>query len=335
MNDGERLQRYAQLAVEVGANLQPGQLLLVQAYPRAGGAGAGGRRRRLQGGCPLRRRQLRRPARAPLADRERARGDALLVAALAGRSPRVRARSRRPPRSPSPAIPSRACSPTSIPARVAASRQRELMEASLQPARRGARRLDADRRPDRGLGPGDLRRARRRAPLAGDRAHGQAGRARPGRRLAASTSPGSRSGPSCSTSAASTGSSSAARAPTSAIGLLPDSNWHAAEGETIFGQRYVPNIPTEEVFATPDRLRAEGHVRSTKPLSLDGTIARDLELRLRGRAHRQGLGLERPGGGRGADPHRRERLPPGRGLDRRPHLARRRPGHDLREHALR
>ncbi|MGD0165839.1 MAG: aminopeptidase [Gaiellaceae bacterium] len=63
------------------------------------------------------------------------------------------------------------------------------------------------------------------------------------------------------------------------VGLLPDSYWHAAEGETVFGQKYVPNLPTEEVFATPDRLRAEGVVRSTRPLSLDGTIARDLELR--------------------------------------------------------
>ena len=66
------------------------------------------------------------------------------------------------------------------------------------------------------------------------------------------------------------------------VGLLPDSHWHAAEGETIFGQKYVPNLPTEEVFATPDRLRAEGVVRSTRPLSLDGAIARDLELRIEG-----------------------------------------------------
>jgi aminopeptidase len=64
------------------------------------------------------------------------------------------------------------------------------------------------------------------------------------------------------------------------IGLLPDSHWHAADGETVFGQKFVPNIPTEEIFATPDRLRAEGVVRSTRPLSVEGTIARDLELRL-------------------------------------------------------
>jgi aminopeptidase len=66
------------------------------------------------------------------------------------------------------------------------------------------------------------------------------------------------------------------------VGLLPDSNWLAASSETVWGQKFVPNLPTEEVFATPDRLRAEGVVRSTRPLSLDGTIARDLELRFEG-----------------------------------------------------
>jgi len=66
------------------------------------------------------------------------------------------------------------------------------------------------------------------------------------------------------------------------VGLLPDSYWHAAESETVWGQKFVPNLPTEEVFATPDRLRAEGVVRSTRPLALEGTIARDLELRFEG-----------------------------------------------------
>jgi len=42
----------------------------------------------------------------------------------------------------------------------------------------------------------------------------------------------------------------------------------------------VPNMPTEEVFTTPDRRRAEGTVRSTRPLQLGGTVVRDLEFRL-------------------------------------------------------
>jgi aminopeptidase len=64
------------------------------------------------------------------------------------------------------------------------------------------------------------------------------------------------------------------------VGLLPDSHWESASGETVFGQSHVPNLPTEEVFATPDRRRAEGVVRSTQPLAIDGTIVNDLELRI-------------------------------------------------------
>jgi aminopeptidase len=63
------------------------------------------------------------------------------------------------------------------------------------------------------------------------------------------------------------------------IGLLPQSRWVAAGAETNQGQFYVPNLPTEEVFTTPDRRRTEGRVRSTRPLVLiSGTIVRDLEM---------------------------------------------------------
>jgi aminopeptidase len=65
------------------------------------------------------------------------------------------------------------------------------------------------------------------------------------------------------------------------IGLLPGSLWESAEAETAWGLRHVPNLPTEEVFTTPDRRRAEGVVRATRPLGLPGTIVRDLELRFR------------------------------------------------------
>jgi aminopeptidase len=40
-----------------------------------------------------------------------------------------------------------------------------------------------------------------------------------------------------------------------------------------------PNIPTEEVFTTPHALRVEGHVRSTKPLSYQGTLIDDIAVR--------------------------------------------------------
>jgi aminopeptidase len=63
------------------------------------------------------------------------------------------------------------------------------------------------------------------------------------------------------------------------IGLLPESRWLGGGMETVAGISHVPNLPTEEVFTTPDRQRADGIVRSTRPLGLGGTIVRDLEMR--------------------------------------------------------
>jgi aminopeptidase len=67
------------------------------------------------------------------------------------------------------------------------------------------------------------------------------------------------------------------------IGLLPSSSWRAARFETVDGIEHMPNLPTEEVFTTPDPERTEGTVRSTKPLVLiDGTVVRDLVVRFEG-----------------------------------------------------
>jgi aminopeptidase len=64
------------------------------------------------------------------------------------------------------------------------------------------------------------------------------------------------------------------------IGLLPSSSWIGGWATTVEGVEHLPNVPTEEVFTTPDPTRAEGRVRSTKPLVLvDGSIVRGLEVR--------------------------------------------------------
>ncbi len=63
------------------------------------------------------------------------------------------------------------------------------------------------------------------------------------------------------------------------VGLNKSSRWASGSSETVFGRRHVPNVPTEEVFTTPDWRRTEGTVRSTMPLALPGNIIRDLELR--------------------------------------------------------
>jgi aminopeptidase len=70
------------------------------------------------------------------------------------------------------------------------------------------------------------------------------------------------------------------------IGLLPTSIWRMARWSTVDGIRHLPNVPTEEVFTSPDPERTDGRVRSTKPLVLsDGTLVRGLEVRFeQGRA---------------------------------------------------
>jgi aminopeptidase len=62
------------------------------------------------------------------------------------------------------------------------------------------------------------------------------------------------------------------------IGLHPESTWIAAS-DTVRGIEFVPNMPTEEVFTTPDARRADGTVRATYPLQIQGTIVRGLEVR--------------------------------------------------------
>jgi aminopeptidase len=68
------------------------------------------------------------------------------------------------------------------------------------------------------------------------------------------------------------------------VGLLPTGTWLGGAATTLWGQEHQQNMPTEEVFTTPDWRRTEGTVRSTRPLALLGTVVRDLEARFeRGR----------------------------------------------------
>lgn len=66
------------------------------------------------------------------------------------------------------------------------------------------------------------------------------------------------------------------------VGLTPGHRWLTAAEETVGGIPYVVNLPTEEVYTSPDRRLTEGTVRSTMPLALGGTLVRDLELRFAG-----------------------------------------------------
>jgi aminopeptidase len=66
------------------------------------------------------------------------------------------------------------------------------------------------------------------------------------------------------------------------VGLLPESRWKGVESLTSEGLTYVANMPTEEVFTTPDARATEGVVRSTRPLELYGQLVRGLEVTFEG-----------------------------------------------------
>ena len=63
------------------------------------------------------------------------------------------------------------------------------------------------------------------------------------------------------------------------VGLIPGSHWVSGSEMSTFGTEMVVNMPTEEIFTTPDRRRTEGVVRSTLPLVVNGQIVRDLAMR--------------------------------------------------------
>jgi aminopeptidase len=63
------------------------------------------------------------------------------------------------------------------------------------------------------------------------------------------------------------------------VGLLPTSIWEGGTTTTVDGVEHLPNLPTEEVFTTPDPARADGVVRATKPLDVGGTIVSGLTVR--------------------------------------------------------
>lgn len=61
------------------------------------------------------------------------------------------------------------------------------------------------------------------------------------------------------------------------IGLLNTSKWMGGPEETD-GRFNMPNIPTEEVFTTPDRMRCNGVVRITRPVEVRGTLIKGAVL---------------------------------------------------------
>jgi aminopeptidase len=67
------------------------------------------------------------------------------------------------------------------------------------------------------------------------------------------------------------------------VGLADAHEWVGGGAHAeIDGRRFVPNIPTEEVFTAPHARRTEGVVRATKPLSYQGQLIEDFSLTFEG-----------------------------------------------------
>ena len=63
------------------------------------------------------------------------------------------------------------------------------------------------------------------------------------------------------------------------LGLADDHVWMGGGTTAGNGQYCIPNMPTEEVFTTPHKDRADGTVTSTKPLSHQGTMIEGIQCR--------------------------------------------------------
>lgn len=62
------------------------------------------------------------------------------------------------------------------------------------------------------------------------------------------------------------------------VWLCEDAIWTAAEETAKDGVKFVANMPTEEVFTAPHRLKAEGVVKSAMPLSYEGQLIENFSL---------------------------------------------------------
>ena len=71
------------------------------------------------------------------------------------------------------------------------------------------------------------------------------------------------------------------------VGLLPTSRFSSETPgmQTVDGVVHAPNIPTEEIASAPDPMRVDGVVTATKPLDVEGTLVGELVVRFeQGRA---------------------------------------------------
>jgi aminopeptidase len=66
------------------------------------------------------------------------------------------------------------------------------------------------------------------------------------------------------------------------LGLSDGHRWLGGGTTAANGIYCVPNLPTEEIFTTPHRDRAEGVVTASKPLAYQGTMIEGIQVRFEG-----------------------------------------------------
>jgi aminopeptidase len=62
------------------------------------------------------------------------------------------------------------------------------------------------------------------------------------------------------------------------VGLLPGTQWTGGGGKDPDGLAFMPNIPSEEVFTSPDRRLADGTISLTKPVIVSGQVVEGLKV---------------------------------------------------------
>ncbi len=64
--------------------------------------------------------------------------------------------------------------------------------------------------------------------------------------------------------------------------LIPEGKWCGGGDTSLLGRFFNPNLPTEEIFISPMRGKAEGKLVSTKPLSYQGQLIENFSIRFEG-----------------------------------------------------
>jgi aminopeptidase len=62
------------------------------------------------------------------------------------------------------------------------------------------------------------------------------------------------------------------------VGLADGHRWLGPAFRTPAGLSFTPNIPMDEIFTSPHRLRVNGTVRSTRPVVVNGLVIEDIDL---------------------------------------------------------